>query len=127
MSLTHTILQREAPNSEKVLRRILHQDEIWYWDPSSNEIDKITSQRTKKELKREKKQRAKTEKRQKKEQKTEKKMKKGRHAEPSASRKALATSGKYLLRFHYRKSIFLLLHVFMRDYRRCMLEKGRDK
>eukprot|EP00026_Physarum_polycephalum_P005430 Phypoly_transcript_05464.p1 GENE.Phypoly_transcript_05464~~Phypoly_transcript_05464.p1 ORF type:complete len:441 (+),score=85.70 Phypoly_transcript_05464:569-1891(+) len=87
------LLKREAPNSEKVLRRILHQDEIWYWDPTSNEIDKTTNKRIKKEQKREKKERAKTEKRHKKDQeKAEKKMKKGGRAEPSASRKALATS-----------------------------------
>lgn len=87
--LTHIFHQKPAPNSEKVLRRILNEDEIWYWDPTTNVVDKRANKRIKKDKK---------EKKDRKECKNEKREKeKNRQLEVNKNRKALTTSGKYHL------------------------------
>jgi hypothetical protein len=100
MSLTNIFQQRPAPNSENVLRRILHDEEIWYWDPSSNVVDKVAAKHTKKDKKEKKdrekkvhdilkKERKEHEKRKKKERKA---LKKEKSKELSVGRKALVVS-----------------------------------
>ena len=87
MSLANLFQQRDAHDSEKVLRRILCEDEIWYWDPTSNVVDK-------KRIKKDKKERKEIIKRGK-----DQDMRENGHAEPNASRRALATSGTQLHSF----------------------------
>jgi hypothetical protein len=104
MSLTHIFQQRTAPNSEKVLRRILHEDEIWYWDPATNVVEKRASKHSKKDNKKELRDRRRKEKKEMKEQekkeqekKERKETKKARQGQANANRKTLTTSGTYLL------------------------------
>jgi Flp pilus assembly protein TadB len=112
MSLTQLFQHRETPDSEKVLRRMLQPDgEIWYWDPSSNVVDKRAAKRPKKDEKKEKRSEKKLEKQLRKEEK--KRQKQERQAEYSNNRKALTTSGIYRLNSFYLFVLFIFFLFIM--------------